>query len=219
MLDMLDKSTWTDENTVFFEPTCGHGNFVVAIAQRRLEALFNKAKRNALKSPHLFSIANTVNTLWAIDIDRKNITLCKKRVWEVLTNFALLHDERAWFIGANKKNKNFWAHILCCINWQIHENEMLSALKEDLKPAKDEAEQTIIGKRWLAKNGHQPIDFELTWTAYFRSLQDSGVESIEFTRALKFVDSLRTGIRKGSFEDFAFAHAHPQKNFSFERVA
>lgn len=36
MLDMLDPKVWADESVSFFEPTCGHGNFVLAIAQRRL---------------------------------------------------------------------------------------------------------------------------------------------------------------------------------------
>ena len=35
MLDMLDKSVWSSDNVIFFEPTCGHGNFVVAIVQKR----------------------------------------------------------------------------------------------------------------------------------------------------------------------------------------
>ena len=44
MLDMLDRYVWSDIDTVFFEPTCGHGNFVVAIAQRRLKKAVQKGK-------------------------------------------------------------------------------------------------------------------------------------------------------------------------------
>ena len=44
MLDMLDKSVWADTNVVFFEPTCGHGNFVEAIVKKRLNAFLQKQK-------------------------------------------------------------------------------------------------------------------------------------------------------------------------------
>ena len=49
ILDMLDKSVWANTDTVFFEPTCGHGNFIEIIIKRRLKAFlptdsFNEAK-------------------------------------------------------------------------------------------------------------------------------------------------------------------------------
>ena len=53
MLDLLDKSVFADNNTVFFEPTCGHGNFVVAIVERRLDAFLRKAKRKKSSPPPL----------------------------------------------------------------------------------------------------------------------------------------------------------------------
>ena len=73
ILDMLDKSAWTDTNIVFFEQTCGHGNFVEAIIKRCLNTFFKKAKRQKIKKSHFYSVANTLNNLWAIDIDSKNI--------------------------------------------------------------------------------------------------------------------------------------------------
>jgi len=87
MLDMLDKSVWTDTNTVFFEPTCGHGNFVSAIVKRRLKALFQKSKKEKIKKPHFYAVANTLHNLWAIDIDSKNIECCRNRVWSLIFNF------------------------------------------------------------------------------------------------------------------------------------
>ena len=79
MLDMLDRSVWTDTNAVFFEPTCGHGNFVKAIVERRLDSFFRKAKRQKIKNPHFYTVANTLNNLWAIDIDSNNIEFCRKQ--------------------------------------------------------------------------------------------------------------------------------------------
>ena len=85
MLDMLDSAVWSDTNTVFFEPTCGHGNFVISIIERRLKAFLEKGKKE--KKPKLYALANTLNNLWAIDVDAQNIELCRKRVWELAVNF------------------------------------------------------------------------------------------------------------------------------------
>lgn len=43
-IDLMSKSNpnvWSDLEYAFFEPTCGTGNFVVAIYTRRLEAIKN----------------------------------------------------------------------------------------------------------------------------------------------------------------------------------
>jgi len=46
MLDLLGqecKNFWANENRVFFEPCCGHGNIVLAIYRRRLQAIYQQA--------------------------------------------------------------------------------------------------------------------------------------------------------------------------------
>ncbi len=206
MLDLLDQSIWSDENIVFFEPTCGHGNFVIAVVTKRLDAFLKKANRQGQDNPHLYAIANTLNNLWATDIDSQNIDYCRKRVWNKILSFFIEHEKVKTSLLDLNKNKNFWAHILCCIKWQIHENEMLSSLEHDPKVAKIKAEQTVISKKWLRKNDHNPIDFEMPWTEYFTTLRRNGTTPVEFSRSLKFVDSLKYGTRKGSFKDFIFAH-------------
>src|SRR4051812_561909 len=77
--DMLDlfckdkRGLWADEDVSFFEPTCGHGNFVIAIYKRRVEAIYKKALSQQIRDPALYAVANAINTLWAIDIDSKNV--------------------------------------------------------------------------------------------------------------------------------------------------
>ena len=130
MLDMLDKSVWADTKTVFFEPTCGHGNFVSAVAERRLRAFLKKARRQKIKKPHFYAVANTLNNLWAIDIDSKNVEFCRDRIRMLIINFLSEHESN-FSKSFLKKNKDFLTHVLCCIEWQIHENEALSCLEED----------------------------------------------------------------------------------------
>ena len=131
MLDMLDKFVWTDTNTVFFEQTCGHGNFVEAIVERRLNAFLKKAKKQKVKNPHFYAVANTLNNLWAIDIDFKNIEFCRNRIWSLVFNFLLEYENNTLSLEFIKNNKDFLTHLLCCIEWQIHENEALSCLEKD----------------------------------------------------------------------------------------
>jgi hypothetical protein len=84
MLKLLSsgkKGFWDDENNVFFEPNCGHGNIVIAIYQKRLQALYKKAASQNNKQAALFAVANAINTLWAIDIDTMNVNQCRSRIF------------------------------------------------------------------------------------------------------------------------------------------
>ena len=207
MLDMLEKRVWSDTNVVFFEPTCGHGNFVIAIIQRRLHAFLKKAKKLKSKKPHFYATANTLNNLWAIDVDSKNIDFCRSRVWEVIFGF-LLENEKGKVSPSVliKKNKDFFAHILCCIKWQIHENEALSCLEDNPVKAEKSANKTMVSKKWFKKNKHKPIDFELSWSEYFILLKRSKSIPIEYKRSLKFLDSLEKFSKKRAFKGFNFVN-------------
>ena len=109
MLNMLDKSVWTDINTVFFEPTCGHGNFVETVVERRLDALLKKARKQKIKKPHFHAAANTLNNLWATDIDPKNIEFCRNRIRSLIFNFLLKHEKNVLFSESFiKNNKDFF---------------------------------------------------------------------------------------------------------------
>ncbi len=204
MLDMLDKSIWTDTNVVFFEPTCGHGNFVEAIVERRLNAFFKKAKRQKIKNPHFYTVANTLNNLWAIDIDSHNIKFCRNRVWSLIFNFLWEYEKNILssesFI---KNNRVFLAHILCCIEWQIHENEALSCLETDAFKAKEAANKTAVSRKWFKKNKHHPINFKMNWCQYFKNCKKKNVIPIEYTKNFRVINSLIDKRKKETTENFS----------------
>ena len=207
MLDMLDSSVWSDTNTIFFEPTCGHGNFVVAIVERRLNAFMAKYKKE--KRAKLYSLANTLNNLWAVDVDSRNIDLCRKRVWTIAINFLFDCQVEAFNTkDFSKKDKDFLAHILCCLKWQIQENEALSCLWDDPEKAKKNADKTSVSRKWFSQRKHQAIDFELPWIEYFRTLKDNRIIPFEYIRSLNFLNSFT---RRGSFRDFDFAKVKKYK--------
>ena len=196
MLDMLDRYVWSNIDTIFFEPTCGHGNFVVAIAQRRLEKLFKKARRQKIKGPHFYAVAHTLNTLWAVDIDSQNIKLCRNRLYFIIFNFLWEHEKRYKYQNKSsldiflKKNKEYLLHVLCCVQYQIHTNEALSCLETNHLKAQKIANKTLVSRQWFQSNRYRPIDFEKTWVSYFKTCRQKGIVPIEYKRNLKCLEKI-----------------------------
>lgn len=209
MLDLLakdKKNFWSDEDIVFFEPCCGHGNIVLPIYRRRLEAIYKKALAQGFgksKEAPLYAVANALNTLWAIDIDEKNVENTRSRVLHESVEFL----KQKLNINNNQtlitKNKEFFSHVLSALRWHIDENETLSALSSD-KNAKASASLTKAGSKWFLQNGHNELDFDLTWVSFFESCESSKTVPLEFERSVKFIDSFVSGKLKG-FEEFNFA--------------
>lgn len=66
MLDLVPPNVWADPTKTFLEPSCGNGNFIVAIIQRKLD--------------HGSTIEQALTTTFGIDIDEQNVTECHERV-------------------------------------------------------------------------------------------------------------------------------------------
>ncbi len=70
MLQLFPESVWSDPEYIFLEPTCGHGNFLVAIFKKRLEAGL--------------PIQTILNTMYGMDISEENINDCHSRLTELI---------------------------------------------------------------------------------------------------------------------------------------
>ncbi len=202
LLSQGRKGFWGDENHVFFEPNCGHGNIVIGIYRKRLQALYKKAPPHS-ENAALYAVANAINTLWAIDIDAKNVHQCRSRVFLETLVFLQQKTGIATQHGLIKQHKNFIAHLLCAINWHIHENETLSCLS-DKKTAKANAKKTRSGAKWFAEHGHRPMTFDLSWTEYYQQCEQDNLADIAYQRALRFLDQYLAGKFRKSRE-FQFA--------------
>ncbi|HNT60289.1 MAG TPA: hypothetical protein PKL47_09370 [Rectinema sp.] len=207
MLDLLSKNKrgiWSDENISFFEPCAGHGNIVLPIYKRRLEAIYKKALPMGIKEAAYYAVANSLNTLWAIDIDAQNIEDCRSRILSYTIGFLKLklnvESERQMF--ADKKD--FFAHILAAIKWHIEVNETLSALSSP-DTAKENANLTKSGGKWFAQNGHHQIDFNTSWVAFYEECERSDTVPMEFERASRFIEAVISGKPNKGFEDYQFA--------------
>lgn len=195
MLKILSKDKrgfWSDEATSFFEPSCGHGNIVLPIYRKRVEAIYAKNLSLGPKEAALYAVANALNTIWAIDIDSKNINQCRARVLSYTIDFLVEKTSAASFVTLLKKNLNYMSHILCAISWHIHENDTLSSLSSSENASKS-ASKTRAGYKWLQQNGHKKLNFDLTWVKNYEDSESKKVIPIEFERASKFIRNVITG--------------------------
>ncbi len=206
MLALLAKDkrgVWADEDTAFFELSCGHGNIVLPIYKKRIEAIYKKCIDKRIRNAAYYAVANAINTLWAIDIDPKNISQCRARILAATFDFLKekLQTDSEYLII--KSRQDFVAHLLCAINWHISVNEALSALS-DIDKAQANARQTRAGTKWFNQNGHQPLDFDLSWVNYFESCQNENSRVLIYERAIRFLKNILQGRTKSS-ADFDFA--------------
>lgn len=74
ILDKLPASSWLPEKT-FLEPSCGTGNFCVAILQRKLQAGHTPLQ--------------ALSTLYGIDIMQDNVDECRSRLVEIAVEAGL----------------------------------------------------------------------------------------------------------------------------------
>jgi hypothetical protein len=207
MLDVLadkKRNIWSNESISFFEPTCGHGNIVLAIFKRRIQSMHTKYTKSCPDESILSAIANSINTIWAIDIDEHNINHCRSRLLAQSLEFL------AQKLGTEspgkrilKQNLDFIAHLICAIHWHIHENEAISSMCCE-STAPKEINKAKTSRDWFQLNGHNPIDFNFTWVDYFKECQNEKTTPIEFQRAKKLLASTISGSDRGYAEyDFA----------------
>jgi len=72
MHNLIDN--WADPTMIFLEPTCGHGNFVEAAVQKKLDAGLTAYQ--------------AVNTVFGMDIMKDNIEDCRRRVFHLVRPYA-----------------------------------------------------------------------------------------------------------------------------------
>lgn len=212
MLNLLAKdkqSLWSDEEISFFEPCSGHGNIVLSIYKRRLAGIHEKVVAQGLSSKTVetpfYAVANALNTLWAIDIDPKNVENCRSRVLLQTLDFLKTKLEIKSDVILISKRQNFFAHVLSAIKWHINENETLSSLNNP-ENAKASANLTKVGAKWFLQNGHHPMNFDLSWVNFYKSCEASETVPLEYKRSYRFIDAVLSGKLKG-FKDYKFAKA------------
>lgn len=200
MLSVFDDRLWSDENVIFFEPTAGHGNIVLPIVERRITSLTKKYLKADMSAPVLHAVANAIHTLWAIDICPLNVALTRKRVVTCVAQTLKTTE----FDVRQVKMRDYLAHVLCTLLWQIRENEALSALSNE-KSANIRASLTKLSQEWLKENKHSPMNFSLDWCEFYRLSKKQGIAPLQHKRAMRYIEAIAEDGKLSRFEEFAFA--------------
>lgn len=69
MLDRLPLELWADPSKTFCDPSCGNGNFLVAVLKRKL-----KAKH---------TVRQALSSVYGVDIMLDNVEECRERLLKV----------------------------------------------------------------------------------------------------------------------------------------
>ena len=161
MLDLVENFNFYAEDAVFLEPSCGSGNFVVELVERRLKDYHNSGKFQAYARPHMAAIYCTVENLWAIDIDEKNVELCKQRVWKVIINFFQKHNRINFDndLGKRHKHKRELSYFYSVIKKQIRVGEFFTEMDKSGNLFQQLKHERANGKHLIAI-GNPPFQKE-----------------------------------------------------------
>ena len=89
MLDLVKGETERVDSR-FLEPTCGSGNFLVRILQRKLAAVEHKFAKSAFEKRHYALLA--LMCLYGIELLADNIAECRANMLEVLADYLDLEE-------------------------------------------------------------------------------------------------------------------------------
>lgn len=77
MCDLIPPEIWENIDSTFLEPSCGNGNFIIAILARKLSRCKNEAE-----------VIRAYNSIWGIDILPDNCEETKKRMLDMCPEYA-----------------------------------------------------------------------------------------------------------------------------------
>ncbi len=206
MLDLISdgkRRFWCDEKNVFFEPCCGHGNIVVSIYKRRLESIYKNNFKEYLRDAALYAVSNSINTLWAIDIDEKNIESCRTRILFESILFIKNKLNYQCEIELLEDYQEYFVQVLCAIKWHIYQNEALSALDSNKKIERKYLRIKATNK-WIRENGTQEMNFKETWAFFYNECEKEELIPLEYEKAKSFYNAMLMNKKKNN-DDFEFA--------------
>lgn len=92
MLDLIPEKAWKDPEFIFLEPTCGNGQFLVKVLERRLK--------------HGLSIEVALNTLIGMEINPSTLLDSHTRLYKIVVDQmkkeGVIPYKRVWFERAIK---------------------------------------------------------------------------------------------------------------------
>lgn len=75
ILDEFDPSVWCNPKETFFDPSCGDGNFLVAVKKRLMVGLTTVFPNERQREAHILN-----NMIFGVDIMPDNVASCRERL-------------------------------------------------------------------------------------------------------------------------------------------
>jgi hypothetical protein len=110
MLELVPEDAWKDPEYVFLEPTCGNGQFLVKILEKRLSVGI--------------PLETALNTIIGMDISSENILESHQRLYEIC---ALEMDKMKL---TKKQLEKFCVRLIVIVTNNIFQTDALKALQE-----------------------------------------------------------------------------------------
>jgi hypothetical protein len=93
MLAMIPEEIWNDPTKTFLEPSCGNGNFIIAIIRKKIL--------------HGSTIEQALRTTFGIEILEDNVRECRSRIYDEFLMFETNQRELMEIVQANIKCRDF----------------------------------------------------------------------------------------------------------------
>lgn len=185
MLDLVKQETERIDSR-FLEPTCGKGNFLTEILERKLRVVEARYGKSQLEYER--NVVLAVSSIYGIDILEDNVQECRKRLFEIVDReySGLLKN------AARDECRNTVKFIL---SKNIIHGDALELKTVDSQP------QPIIFSEWSPVNGSMlkrrdyMLSFLLTKQHQFPLFNDEGdaADLIEPVKEYPLIHFLRVG--------------------------
>lgn len=125
MLDLLPGDVWNSEPTAnFLEPSCGNGNFLVAILDRKLERLSRNPSVKADSGLRAIKGLEALSSIYGIDLSPENIF--GSEVGDEIGARKRLQASFSSWLGSGVHASDKWFDALAeCAEWIISHNIVL----------------------------------------------------------------------------------------------
>lgn len=120
MLGLLDNVQWNIDYT-FFEPSCGNGNFLIAILQKKLITIKERYKKQIDVD---FYIVKAVASIYGVDISEENVLEARERMFYEIKNFYSTK------FNTKKASNSLWESVQWVLKRNIIVGDMLNQLEK-----------------------------------------------------------------------------------------
>jgi len=120
MLDLLEPLAGKIDSR-FLEPSCGNGNFLVSILERKLENVSSRFK-NQIEYEFLVILA--ASSIYGVDIDLQNVKEARYRMKEKII------DHYSNFLNTRTRSENFDKVIDLVLKFNIIKGDMINGVNK-----------------------------------------------------------------------------------------